>query len=148
MVRSVPRGKMLLGLCLIFVLAPAATAQPVRSNLLRRSPLTQNGGTWDSGHVQGIAIDLQGGFIYYSFTDLLAKYDFGGRLVGTPRDIRVDRSRFEKLKEAYVKARYSKHFRISDAELSWLSERVQTLGQAVQVICEERIAALEKSAAA
>jgi predicted nucleotidyltransferase/HEPN domain-containing protein len=65
-----------------------------------------------------------------------------------PRDIRLDRSRFEKLKEAYVKARYSKHYRISEDELSWLSERVEALGQAVQVICEERIAALEKSAAA
>jgi predicted nucleotidyltransferase/HEPN domain-containing protein len=65
-----------------------------------------------------------------------------------PRDSRADRSRFEKLKEAYVKARYSKHYRISEDELSWLSERVEALGQAVQVICEERIAALEKSAAA
>lgn len=65
-----------------------------------------------------------------------------------PRDVRSDRSRFEKLKEAYVKARYSKHFRISEEELAWLSERVEALGQAVQVICEERIAALEQSAVA
>jgi predicted nucleotidyltransferase/HEPN domain-containing protein len=65
-----------------------------------------------------------------------------------PRDNRADRSRFQKLKEAYVKARYSKHFRISEEELVWLSERVEALGQAVQVICEERIAALERSAAA
>lgn len=46
-------------------------------------PLTQNGGTWPTSHVQGIAVDLQGGFIYYSFTTLLAKYDFNGKLVGT-----------------------------------------------------------------
>lgn len=65
-----------------------------------------------------------------------------------PRDNRSDRSRFEKLKEAYVKARYSKHYRITEEELAWLGERVEALGQAVQVICEERIAALEKSAAA
>jgi len=65
-----------------------------------------------------------------------------------PRDNRADRSRFEKLKEAYVKARYSKHYRISEEELAWLSERVEALGQAVQVVCEERIAALEQSAAA
>jgi hypothetical protein len=25
--------------------------------------------------VQGVAVDLEGGFIYYSFTNLLAKYD-------------------------------------------------------------------------
>lgn len=65
-----------------------------------------------------------------------------------PRNNRTDRSRFEKLKEAYVKARYSKHFRISEDELVWLSERVDVLGQVVQVICEDRIAALEQSAAA
>src|SRR3954465_8547561 len=46
-------------------------------------PLTQNGGTWPTSHVQGIAVDLQGGYIYYSFTTLLAKYDFSGKLVGT-----------------------------------------------------------------
>ncbi|MFL9839794.1 nucleotidyltransferase and HEPN domain-containing protein [Sphingomonas sp. ST-64] len=65
-----------------------------------------------------------------------------------PRDNRVDRARFQKLKEAYVKARYSKHFRISEEELAWLGERVEVLGQAVQVICEERIVALERAAAA
>ena len=65
-----------------------------------------------------------------------------------PRDSRGDRARFEKLKEAYVKARYSKHYQISEEELAWLGARVELLGQAVQVICEERIAALECSAAA
>ncbi|WP_404334709.1 HEPN domain-containing protein [Sphingomonas sp. MMS12-HWE2-04] len=65
-----------------------------------------------------------------------------------PRDSRIDRARFEKLKEAYVKARYSKHYRISAEELAWLGERVEELGRVVQVICEERLAALERSAAA
>lgn len=46
-------------------------------------PLTQNGGTWTAGHVQGIAVDRAGGYIYYSFTNLLAKYDFDGKLIGT-----------------------------------------------------------------
>jgi hypothetical protein len=48
-----------------------------------RLPLTQNGGTWRSGHVQGVAVDVRGGYIYYSFTNLLAKYDFSGKLIGT-----------------------------------------------------------------
>lgn len=46
-------------------------------------PLEQNGGAWPTSHVQGIAVDVQGGYIYYSFTTLLAKYDFNGKLVGT-----------------------------------------------------------------
>lgn len=65
-----------------------------------------------------------------------------------PRETRADRSRFEKLKEAYVKARYSKHYPISEEELSWLAGCVETLGQAVQTICTERIAQLETQAAA
>jgi len=47
-----------------------------------------------------------------------------------------------------VKARYSKHYRISEEELSWLAGCVETLGQAVQTICTERIAQLEAQAAA
>ncbi len=41
-------------------------------------PLTRNGGTWPTSHVQGVAVDLQGGCIFCSFTTLLAKYDFSG----------------------------------------------------------------------
>ena len=60
-----------------------------------------------------------------------------------PRELKSDRSRFEKLKEAYVKARYSKHYRITEDELRWLGERVEELGRAVHAICSERIALLE-----
>ncbi|HET6523189.1 nucleotidyltransferase and HEPN domain-containing protein [Sphingopyxis sp.] len=60
-----------------------------------------------------------------------------------PRELKADRSRFEKLKEAYVKARYSKHYRISEEDLIWLAGRVEELGRAVQEICSERIAMLE-----
>ena len=60
-----------------------------------------------------------------------------------PRELKADRSRFEKLKEAYVKARYSKHYRITEEELRWLGERVEELGRAVHAVCSERIAALE-----
>lgn len=56
-----------------------AAASPAPAPL----PLTQNGGAWASGHVQGIAVDREHGYIYYSFTGLLAKFDFNGRLIGT-----------------------------------------------------------------
>lgn len=61
-----------------------------------------------------------------------------------PRESRVDRARFEKLKEAYVKARYSKHYRIGEDELRWLGERAEVLGQAVHSICSEHIIELER----
>lgn len=60
-----------------------------------------------------------------------------------PREARADRARFEKLKDAYVKARYSKHYRITEDELAWLGERVEALGHVVETICTERIEELE-----
>lgn len=65
-------------LLLLAAIAPAA-AHPVDQPL----PRTHRSGPWASGHVQGIAVDRQGGYIYYSFTGLLAKYDFSGKLIGT-----------------------------------------------------------------
>jgi predicted nucleotidyltransferase/HEPN domain-containing protein len=64
-----------------------------------------------------------------------------------PREQRRERAMFEKLKDAYVKARYSKHYLIAEEELAWLGERVEELGRIVHVICSERIAALEADAA-
>lgn len=60
-----------------------------------------------------------------------------------PRETRVDRARFEKLKEAYVKARYSKHYCITEEELLWLGGCVEGLGRAVHAICLERIGKLD-----
>ncbi|MFN3727917.1 MAG: HEPN domain-containing protein [Allosphingosinicella sp.] len=65
-----------------------------------------------------------------------------------PKDSRRDRALFEKLKAAYVKARYSRHYRISEEELAWLGERVEELGQVVHAVCSERIAQLEAQATA
>jgi len=63
-----------------------------------------------------------------------------------PRDDRKQRAMFEKLNEAYVKARYSKHYVIDEEELTWLGERVEQLGQVVHAICSERIEQLGKLA--
>lgn len=63
-----------------------------------------------------------------------------------PVDNRKQRAMFEKLKEAYVKARYSKHYRVSEEELTWLVAQVEELGRVVQAICSERIAQLEATA--
>jgi predicted nucleotidyltransferase/HEPN domain-containing protein len=59
-----------------------------------------------------------------------------------PRSSRKERAMFEKLKEAYVKARYSKHYRISLEEAAWITERVEELGNIVFEICNERISYL------
>ncbi len=69
------------------------------------------------------------------------------RLFGIwPESNRRERAMFQKLKEAYTKARYSKHYRISEEELAWLGERVEELGRVVHQVCTDKIAELEKAA--
>ena len=63
-----------------------------------------------------------------------------------PRDDRAARAMFEKLKDAYVKARYSKHYEITRDELDWLGARVEELGRVVHEICSTRIAVLKSEA--
>lgn len=59
-----------------------------------------------------------------------------------PRTIKGDRSKFEKLKNAYVKGRYSRHFSITGEELEWLAAHVEELGHAVHKVCQDKIAEL------
>jgi predicted nucleotidyltransferase/HEPN domain-containing protein len=65
-----------------------------------------------------------------------------------PMSNRKERAMFEKLKDAYVKARYSKHYRISEEELTWLGVQVEELGRIVHVVCSEKIEELEAAVAA
>jgi len=68
------------------------------------------------------------------------------RLYGIwPEANRRERAMFQKLKEAYTKARYSKHYKISEDELTWLGERVEELGRVVHQVCTDKIAELEKA---
>lgn len=62
-----------------------------------------------------------------------------------PRGTKKERAMFQKLKDAYVKARYSKHYRISSEELEWLGSRVEELGRVVHAICTAHIATMEKA---
>ena len=64
-----------------------------------------------------------------------------------PRQRRTDQAIFEKLKEAYVKARYSKHYKISVNQLEWLTAQVEELGRTVHAVCSERIEALKQGSA-
>lgn len=63
-----------------------------------------------------------------------------------PSETKADRKRFGLLKDAYVKARYSKHYHISPEDLAWLGERVRELSGVVQTIASERIASLQNQA--
>jgi hypothetical protein len=63
-----------------------------------------------------------------------------------PRSTKFERRCYELLRDAYVKARYSRHYRISDEQLSWLSSRVELLQATVRELCEARIAELAEAA--
>ncbi len=60
-----------------------------------------------------------------------------------PRDTKFARRCFALLNRAYVDARYSPHYEISDEELAWLVERVSALQETVAAICTERLAVSE-----
>ncbi|WP_184021848.1 nucleotidyltransferase and HEPN domain-containing protein [Sphingobium boeckii] len=62
-----------------------------------------------------------------------------------PESNRSERAMFQKLKEAYTKARYSKHYKISEEELAWLGGRVEELGRIVHQVCTDKIAELEEA---
>lgn len=69
------------------------------------------------------------------------------RLAGAwPRETKFERRCFELLREAYVKARYSDHYKITDEELAWLSGRVEVLRTMTDAACRERIEALRVDA--
>lgn len=63
-----------------------------------------------------------------------------------PRETKFERRCFELLREAYVKARYSKHYKISSEELAWLTDRVEVLRGLATAVCEERLAQLRDEA--
>ncbi len=65
-----------------------------------------------------------------------------------PRDQHRYTAWYNILNEAYVKARYSKHFEISEEALAWLLERTEHLHCLVETICQERLVELERAAAA
>jgi predicted nucleotidyltransferase/HEPN domain-containing protein len=65
-----------------------------------------------------------------------------------PRDQQRYNAWFNVLNEAYVKARYSKHYNISEEALHWLIERTEHLHIMVRQVCEERLESLEQIAAA
>jgi uncharacterized protein len=64
-----------------------------------------------------------------------------------PRDTKFERRCFELLREAYVKARYSEHYKITTEELAWLSVRVDVLRALTEDVCKARLAELRAAAA-
>ena len=65
-----------------------------------------------------------------------------------PRETKKDRARFERLKRAYVEARYSAGYSITTEDLDALAASVSRLRDIVEQVSRERLAELEAEAAA
>ncbi|GGX63930.1 HEPN domain-containing protein [Saccharospirillum salsuginis] len=56
-----------------------------------------------------------------------------------PGDTKFHRRSFQRLKRAYVDARYSEHHEITHEELNWLSEEVSRLQTLTQDVCDKKL---------
>jgi len=63
-----------------------------------------------------------------------------------PNASKAERRAYALLHDAYVKARYSRRYVITDEQLEWLGERVKLLLEIVETVCRERLTTLEQAA--
>lgn len=56
-----------------------------------------------------------------------------------PRNTRFSRRCFNRLHDAYVKARYSPHYEITQDELAWIVERIEIMSRLVNEICLDHL---------
>ncbi len=59
-----------------------------------------------------------------------------------PQDTKFNRRSFQLLKKAYIEARYSEHYEITEEELQWLAGEVKKLQVSVDRLCKEKMALL------
>ncbi len=60
-----------------------------------------------------------------------------------PQESKIQRRRFQLLKNAYIDARYSEHYKITQEELEWLAERVKYLQELTEQLCKAKIASFD-----
>jgi len=63
-----------------------------------------------------------------------------------PTDTKFHKRCFELLRAAYVKARYSPHYKITAEELGWIQQRIEMLRDLVRELCEARLRQLNEAA--
>ena len=70
------------------------------------------------------------------------------RLIGVwPRTNKFERQGFDLIRRAYVEARYSPNYEISEEHLAWLEGRVAALQAVVKIVAHDRIETLRRAAA-
>lgn len=61
-----------------------------------------------------------------------------------PTETKFQKRCFELLRQAYVKARYSRSYRVAAEELAWTRERIELLQSRAVALCEARLASLRE----
>ncbi len=56
-----------------------------------------------------------------------------------PRETKDERRAFELLRQAYIRGRYARDFRITEQQLAWLADRAEVLRRLVRKACEETL---------
>ena len=59
-----------------------------------------------------------------------------------PTEVKFQKRGFELLRQAYVKARYSRRYKVTAEELAWMRERIELLQARVVALCTARLDAL------
>jgi len=59
-----------------------------------------------------------------------------------PRNTKFSRRSYERLRRAYVEARYSPHYEITREELDWIIQRIKALQDIVEAVCRNKLAAI------
>ena len=59
-----------------------------------------------------------------------------------PTETKFQKRSFEMLRQAYVKARYSRRYTVTPEELAWMRERIERLQDRVVFLCQRRLAEL------
>jgi len=77
--------------------------------------------------------------------------DMAEELEPSLKEVWLRNNRFEKrcyslVRDAYVKARYSRAYRISAEQLDWIGQRIMVMQSLIREACEVRIEALSKAA--
>ena len=65
-----------------------------------------------------------------------------------PTEVKFQKRGFELLRQAYVKARYSRRYKVTAEELAWMRERIELLQARVIALCAARLDALANPPAA
>ncbi|MBR4994451.1 MAG: hypothetical protein IKY82_00140 [Alistipes sp.] len=66
----------------VAALAASLTAS-AQTPMMHIYPKTIKSGPFNTGHIQGIAVDTEKGYVYYSYTTILIKTDLQGNIIGS-----------------------------------------------------------------